>query len=185
MMRKKNGFVFVETMVVVSVLSLILIMLFVSYSYILRKSRERVNFDTTEMIYKTFYVKQIIDNFRPLNSPYNGVEYFINSHLKVNGGMCEKTGSYNSYICNLNGHTGDLVQITKAFEIDKIYYLNPHEILTSNNMVEWLNYFDATTIDYILKLGSTVDKNLLVVKYKKQYNSNANYEVIHSSMEVV
>ena len=58
---KKNGFVFIETLVVVSVLSLTLLMLFGSYSYIIRKSRERNVFDTTEMIYKTYYTKQILE----------------------------------------------------------------------------------------------------------------------------
>ena len=46
-MKKRNGFVFMETIVVVSVLSITLLILFSSYSYILRKSKERDTFDTT------------------------------------------------------------------------------------------------------------------------------------------
>ena len=64
---KKNGFVFIETLVVVSVLSLTLLMLFGSYSYIIRKSRERNVFDTTEMIYKTYYTKQILEKEYGIN----------------------------------------------------------------------------------------------------------------------
>ena len=40
-MRKQNGFVFMETIVVVSILSVTLMMLYGSYAFILKKSRER------------------------------------------------------------------------------------------------------------------------------------------------
>ena len=42
--------------------------------------------------------------------------------------------------------------------------------------------FDATTIDYINKLGKLDSSNLLVVKYK--YNYEDSYEVFHASLEV-
>lgn len=184
-MKKKNGFVFVETIVVVSVLSLTLVMLFASYSYILRKSRERNTFDTTETIYKTYYVKQIIDSFKPSGNTSLGIMYFINTHLKTSGGMCEKMGTYNSYVCDLTTNPGDLTQIKTAFEVEKIYYFNPREVLKSSSKKNWLALFDATTIDYIYELGEGVDYNVLVVKYKKTFNKdNGKYEVIHSSMEV-
>lgn len=184
-MKKKNGFVFMETIVVVSVLSITLIMLFASYSFILRKAREKNTFDTTETIYKTHYVKEIIDSFKPVNNPSIGVEYFINTHLKQNNGMCEKMGAFNSYVCDLTGNAGDLNQIKLAFEVEKIYYLNPREILTSASKNTWLNLFDATTIDYINDLGESVDYKILIVKYKKTYNRNdGTYEIVHSSVEV-
>ena len=72
---KKNGFVFMETLVVVSVLSFTLLMLFGTYSYILRKSRERNVFDTTEMIYKTYYTKEI------LTREFGDINTFISSSI--------------------------------------------------------------------------------------------------------
>ena len=72
---KKNGFVFIETLVVVSVLSLTLLMLFGSYSYIIRKSRERNVFDTTEMIYKTYYTKQILEKEYGTLGTYMNVQF--------------------------------------------------------------------------------------------------------------
>lgn len=186
-MRKKNGFVFMETIVVVSILSLTLVILFASYSYILRKSRERNTFDTTEMIYKTYYIKKIIDtNWNTATK--SGVTRFIENYLESNpGGFCKQTGSYDSYICDLTKmpDSGELYQVKVAFEVEKIYYLNPKNILTSSDKEKWLNYFDATTIDYINNLGKGIDYNIMVVKYKKTYGkTDGTYEVFHSSMEV-
>ena len=195
-MKKRNGFVFMETIVVVSVLSITLLILFSSYSYILRKSKERDTFDTTEMIYKTYYVKSVIDDFKESTSSCSGtdfastcygIEYYINQNNTSSGKECRKMGTYNSYVCDLSNdsYSGYLVQVKQAFEVDKIYYVNPRELFNSKKKKDWLNQFDATTIDYINQLGSAVDRKVLIIKYKKTYGkSDGSYEVFHSSMEV-
>lgn len=182
-MKKKNGFVFMETLIVVSVLSLTLLILFASYSYILRKSRERNTFDTTETIYKTYYIKNVIDSLKPSGQTKTGFQYYIDSHKSE----CKQMKNGASYVCDLSSssYNGDLLQIKLSFEVEKIYKLNPNTILKSNNKDDWLWEFDATTIDYINELGIGVNHDLIVVKYKKTYNkSDGSYEVIHSSMEV-
>lgn len=171
-MKKKNGFVFMETIVVICALAITLSLLFASYSYILRKSRERNTFDTTEMIYKTYYVKSIIDGLS--NS---GVQNYIID-------KCKKMGTYESYVCDLkNINSGnDLYQIKEAFEVEKFYLVNPHNVLSNK---DWLWQFDATTIDYINKIGQSTNDNLLIVKYKKTYNKqDETYEIFHSSVVV-
>ena len=181
-MRKRNGFVFMETIVVVSVLSLTLLVLFASYSYILRKSRARNTFDTTEMIYKTYHVKDIIDEMNTVSSQRGIVTY-----IQKNPTECKQMGSYNSYVCDISaaGYTGNLQQIKKAYEVEKIYYLNPHEVLSSSQKEAWLNLFDATTIDYINSLSIGSDYNIILVKYKKTYGkTDGTYEVFHASVEV-
>lgn len=180
---KKNGFVFMETIVVISILSITLILLFASYSQILRKSREKNTFDTLETIYKTYYIKDIIDEYQSSKGlSGNSVQYFVN-----NSGECNSksfTGG-TSFICDFskNDYNGYLKQAKLAYEVDKIYYLNPNKIVKSPDANTWLNTFDATTIDYILDVGDSTDYNILLVKYKKKY-SDGTYEVIHSSMEV-
>ena len=160
---KKNGFVFIETLVVVSVLSLTLLMLFGSYSYIIRKSRERNVFDTTEMIYKTYYTKQILEK------EYGSLTTYMNT--------CNKPGT-NVYECTISGNR--LTQLKQAFEAEKIYFLTPSEILTNTGVLVKL---DATTIDYIKYLGKSSNTRRMIVKYKKTYQDGT-YEVFHSSMEV-
>lgn len=181
-MRKQNGFVFMETIVVVSVLSLTLLILFASYSFILRKSRERNTFDTTEMIYKTYHVKDVINSFNDIPSQRGIVTY-----IQKNGSICTQMGSFNSYVCDISSdsYNGNLIQIKKAFEVEKFYYLNPNEVLSSSQKEEWLNLFDATTIDYINNMSIGSDYNILLVKYKKKYGkTDGTYEIFHASVEV-
>lgn len=185
-MRKQNGFVFMETIVVISVLSITLLLLFGSYSYILRKSRAKNTFDTTESIYKTYYVKSFFDNYRKEQGRSgNSVKMYIDDH--ISSGECESQThlSQTSYICDLSseGYNGYLRPLKKAYEVDKIYYLNPKKVVNSGDANKWLNEFDATTIDYIRNISASFDKDILIVKYKKIY-SDGSYEVIHSSMEV-
>lgn len=181
---KKNGFVFIETIVVISVLSITLLLLFSSYSFMLRKSRERDTFDNIELIYKTYYIKDILDNYkasRAANDPRSSIMFYI----EKNNLECKKMGSYNSYVCDLSSdsYNGSLLSAKVAFETDKIYLLNPSELLKSSNKNKWLVLFDATTIDYINELGVATNKQIMIVKYKKVYNDGT-YEVFHSSIEV-
>lgn len=180
---KKNGFVFLETIVVISVLSITLLLLFSSYSYMLRKSRERDTFDNIDLIYKTYYIKDILDNYklsRAANDPRSSIMFYIERNSE-----CRRMNSYNSYVCDLSNssYSGSLLSAKSAFEADKIYVLNPNELLKSGNKDSWLALFDATTIDYINELGIATDRQVMIVKYKKVYNDGS-YEVFHSSIEV-
>lgn len=182
-MRKNNGFVFMETIVVVSVLSLTLLLLFSSYSYILRKSRERNTFDTTETIYKTYYTKKVIDSLREKTNSTPGIRQYISKHL---GNECQKMGVYNSFVCTPSD-SGELHQVVNAFEIEKFYVVNPAELnqKPKEEYENWLYEFDATTIDYLREIGGAQNYDLFIVKYKKTYNkTDGSYEIIHSSMEV-
>lgn len=180
----KKGFVLIETVVVISVISITLVMLFSSYSYILTKSKERVLFDTTETIYKTYYLKKEIDNLKPIGEVADSIDYFIDTHKVENGSICKSMGKYNSYECDLTKSDSELTSFRYSFEIEKFYVLNPKEVLKSIESEEWLNLFDATTIDYIKELGPSNDKRLIVVKYKKTYGrTDGTYEIFHSSTE--
>lgn len=180
---KKNGFVFVETVVVISVLSITLMLLFSSYSYILRKSRSRDTFDNIDLIYKTYYVKDIIDKYKQGKAP-NDVRSSIMYYIE-NNSECSKMGEFNSYVCDLSdeNYNGHLFQVKSSFEVEKIYLINPSDVLNSSNKTNWLSLFDATSIDYIEELGRGVDNQVMIVKYKKVYNDGT-YEMFHSSIEV-
>jgi type II secretory pathway pseudopilin PulG len=180
---KKNGFVFIETIVVICVLSVTLLLLFSSYSYMLRKSRERGLFDNTDSIYKTYYVKQMIDRYKSsygANDSRTSIKFYIDRNSE-----CKQMGSYASYVCDLSSdsYSGQLLSAKLSYEVEKIYLLNPSDILKSSSSESWLSLFDATTIDYINELGVGSTNDLIIVKYKKVYNDGT-YEVFHSSIEV-
>lgn len=185
-MRKRNGFVFMETIVVVSVLSITLLVLFTSYSYILRKARERNAYDTTEMIYKTYFIKDAINQVVLPGSYGSSIAaYFAkNEECKnVYSGGDARVCDYSS-----SGYSGIMTQVKLVMDVEKMYYLNPKSVLSND---DYLFSFDATTIDYINKLGKSVDRKLIVVKFKKCYDASVtdmskceDYEIIHSSMEV-
>lgn len=160
---KKNGFAFLETIVVVSILSLTLILLFGTYSFILRKAKERNVFDTTEMIYKTYYTKEVIDK------EYGSIQTYMNSCARLVNDV---------YECNLTDNR--LIQLKQSFEVEKIYFLNPSNVYDNSNILLKL---DATTLDYVKHLGKTNNTMRMIVKYKKVYQDGKT-EVFHSSMEV-
>lgn len=182
-MRKTNGFVFMETIVVLSVLSVTLLLLFGSFNYLLKVSKTESNFDTTEMIYKTYYTKQIME------AKSTTVKNYCYTHQISAGRECESIPIDDSvaYICDLNrtGVSQDLYTLKTSFEVDKVYLVNPKKILTSANKTNLLLKFDATTIDYINTLGIGADHDYLIVKVKKTYGkTDGSYEIFHSSMEV-
>ena len=55
MRLNKKAFVLLETIVVITVLSVTLIVLYASYSKIISDSRKKMFYDNTEYIYKTQY----------------------------------------------------------------------------------------------------------------------------------
>ena len=66
---KKNGFVLLETVMTICVLSVILLTLYASYAYILRQSLSRNTYDLTDSIYEGYYITEIIkSNYGSLNN---------------------------------------------------------------------------------------------------------------------
>lgn len=184
-MRKKNGFVLVETAIVVSVLSITLLMLYSSYSHILRVTRSRNTYVHTDSIYSTYLVKKQLEK-------YNGS---VSNFVASNSSICSlySESGISEYVCDIANATSEQIKIPLApLEVDKIYYLSPAEILNlgESSKENMLMHLDATTIDYVKSLGNTSGKSdtgstykIMIVKYKKQY-SDGSYEILHSSMEV-
>lgn len=177
-----------ETIIVVSILSITLLILFASYSTILEKSKERNRFDTTDTIYKVYYLKKILDSYHVDSSTYdNNILEYMALHDECKP-MRDTNSTYaltsldnDSFECVVND-SSPIKKQANIYQIDKFYLLKPSSILNSNESNEWLNLFDATTIDYINKLGKADSANLFVIKYK--YNYEDSYEVFHASLEV-
>lgn len=186
MKKEKNGFVFMETVIVVGILSITLLLLYTSYEYILRKCKERNNFNTTESVYKVYYVKQIIDSLigegyvDPSAGSEGNIKYFV-SH---NSECSQVIPGSKSYVCDISAadYMGNLKQVALAYNVEKVYYIDFGELNTKSSA--WLSSFDATTIDYLKSLG-TRNQNLLMIKVNKYFNkSDSKSEILHASIDL-
>lgn len=166
----KKGFVLMETIVVIVVISVALLTIFSSYNKILSKVKKENKYDTSEYIYMTDYIKRYLKD----NNCIGNAQY-INSDI---------TDFYNSNVC--------YIKDKNIFGIEKIYVVtNLNEFGTDNNAKK----FDAYMIDYIRKLDVSDKDELIIVEYKrpaKNYNytdkkeygtENKLYETYISSLE--
>jgi Tfp pilus assembly protein PilE len=160
---KKNGFVLLETVMTICILSVVLLSLYASYSYVLKKSLSRNTYDLTDSIYEGYYVTEIIkNNYGTLNN------YFS---------TC--TNNNPGYTCDLSLDSS-LSVLRDVYEVDKLYYINPKTYYANHNL---LNKLDATTIDYVKTIGQVNNRDMVIIKYKKVYEDGT-YEIFHSKVEV-
>ena len=61
-MVKKNGFVFVETILSIIILTTALIVLYTSFNKILQAEKTRIYYDDVNYIYRTMYIKNYLNN---------------------------------------------------------------------------------------------------------------------------
>lgn len=63
-MRRKKGFIFIETLVVVAVLTVSLLMTYSTYNSVVVKENIRIRYNDSAYMYRTFYLSQFFRNFR-------------------------------------------------------------------------------------------------------------------------
>ena len=163
---KKNGFVLLETVMTICILSVILLTLYASYAFILRQSLARNTYDLTDSIYEGYYITDLIIN------RYSNKENFFREE-------CSELDT-KQYVCDIDGST-NLKILNNVYQVDKIYYINPHKFYSTKAKLDLL---DATTIDYIKTIGVSRNKDMFIIKYKKAYGDEGAYEIFHSMVEV-
>lgn len=199
-MRKSNGFVFMETIVVVSVLSVTLMSLFSTFSFLLRKARERETYDTTAYIYKTYMVISELET-QSIHQSINGMNRAVEHYISIpqnnctcydlhsdtlKGELCSSDSinsgnHYRNYFvsCDLteNLELNDLKLMAEVYNIEKIYWVVPKDLKNYPKERAIFEHVDATSIDYLRSKSLTEDR-LFIVKYKTKYNglSNTNKE---------
>lgn len=165
----KKGFVLMETIVVIVVVSVALLTIFSSYNKILSKLRTENKYDTSEYIYITKYIKDYMQKNQ--------------SSLGINvDDISANITNYLSKISNSNN-------LKSLYGVEKIY------LLTNLNNFGGNEYkVDAYMIDYIKKLDVRNQDKLLIVEYKRLVKNTDNkiikdsqgkelYETYISSLE--
>ncbi len=152
----KKGFVLMETIVVIVVVSVALLTIFSSYYKILSKIKSENKYDTSEYIYMTYWVKNIIKS---------------NETLKTNINNLSSDG-----FINIGAEASSFLELENAinmYNISKIYAVKFKSDGTLENDI--FKNFDAYTIDYLRRVDVDNDSTLLVVEYKKNAK-DVNYQ---------
>ena len=116
----KKGFVLMETIVVIVVVSVALLTIFSSYNKILSKLRTENKYDTSEYIYMTKYIKDSMNADTEVQDivTENNITNYTNSNLKSLYGV-EKI----YLLTNLNNFGGNETNVD-AYMIDYIKKLD-------------------------------------------------------------
>lgn len=163
----KKGFVLMETIVVIVVVSVALLTIFSSYNKILSKLRTENKYDTSEYIYMTKYIK---DYMQDQNIAFN-VGNLCSSKKDEN--MCETKD-----IEDLSKRVV-LKNMKELYNIEKIYLLtniNKFDV-KMNDTKKNSSLFDAYMIDYIKKLDVRDQDKLLIVEYKRPAKDTNNEDI--------
>lgn len=156
---KNKGFVLMETIIVIVVISVALLTIFSSYNKILRKTKSENKYDTSEYIYMTDFVK------KHLSADICKGEISVFSMDSTSGTPQNYyTKDYLNNSCDFSS--------SNPFNIKGIYFLNS----LTNVQDEALEKFNANMIDYIRKLDVGVNDTLIIVEYKrpaKNWNGDA------------
>src|SRR5574344_2256543 len=96
---KNRGFVFVETIVVIAILTVSLLTIYLTFTNVLENEKRRATFDDTAYIYKTYYIEDF------LVSLY--MDKFINTYLgaEEDGGFGKEIAEFT---CNLKDSKGNI-----------------------------------------------------------------------------
>lgn len=157
---KNKGFVLMETIVVIVVISVSLLTIFSSYNKILRKVKTENKYDTSEYIYMTEHIKK---------------------YMKENsiGGVTD------IFPCDIDETTGDITSCDELtvpnylddipddtisnFNVKKIHILSDINNFDKKMLDGTKNSekFDAYMIDYIRKLDVGVNDKLIIVEYQR------------------
>ena len=147
----KKGFVLMETIVVIVVVSVALLTIFSSYNKILSKLRTENKYDTSEYIYMTKYIKDS-----------------MNADTAVQDIVTEN---------NITNYTNS--NLSSLYGVEKIYLLtNLNEFdKEMTNGKKNSSLFDAYMIDYIKKLDVRDQDKLLIVEYKRPAKDTNNEDI--------
>ena len=187
-MRNNKGFVLMETIIVMSVLSVALMTLYSSYVKIMANSKAKNFYDTPEAL----YIAEAVSRAQLYNKGYLASNIEDNSDKKatiIKNGSVYKITCYNaietynkkatcSTTSNLMAYqSSGLKRMYDAFNIEAIYVVDALEFknLSEDKFKSVLQFFDGSTIGYLKSIDrSTIDpKNntytdLIIVKIKTE-----------------
>ena len=167
----KKGFVFIETIVTVVILCGALIYLHSSYNNIINNEEERVYYDDTAYIYRTYYIREFLLN----NSTIEKVKTTAFNNIYVT----QLSHEYGGLFTNDNDKI-NFASIYSYFNISHVYLISQKMINecegpgidtdeVCKNSYEILSY---NTRNYVKSLNTTTHDYLLVIEYAEKISEN-------------
>lgn len=156
---KNKGFVLMETIVVIVVISVALLTIFSSYNKILRKVKSENKYDTSEYIYMTEYIKKYMKD--------NGIGSALDIFPCTMDGAGNVTSCSTFTVTNYLDALNTSVPTISRFDVKKIHILTNINKFdkTLDNGKKNSEYFDAYMIDYIRKLDVGDSDELIIVEF--------------------
>lgn len=162
---QKKGFVLMETIVVIVVISVALLTIFSSYNKILRKVKTENKYDTSEYIYMTEYIKKYLTTNSCAEIPISNI-YPNDKNVNLNE-------LYSVDFCNIKIKNNNKFPIKRIYILTNINNFNKDINSASlngfsvDNVTKNSDLFDAYMIDYIRKLDVSDNDKLLIVEYER------------------
>lgn len=191
---KRNGFVFVETIIAVAILASSLLLLYSTFSKLLQTEKTRVYYDDISYIYRSWYIKNKIDelNISPVLKDITNNEnnYFVTVGVEYQGlfNGYEKEKTYfsnlledfdvNQMIVIKENKIDDLKNCTLECSLDSscANYDNCNSLYT-NLSDEMIGYIKSLYID----ISCTY---VLVIEYNTCSDDNTNCKRYYSWVSV-
>lgn len=159
----KKGFVFIETIIVITILTVGLISLYANYSKILSNTKEFNTFDTAEYNYKTYnlkrkYIDEQLKDYKSVEINDKNKCYIVNSIYSDTNIAAEST--------------------SKQVKVCLLESVSSNDYIQDNK-----NQLDAYIIDYLNnKDWNTNNDNIFLVEYKKKDKQTNEYFTYISSL---
>lgn len=161
-MNKKNGFVFVETIIIIVILVLGLVAVYVSLSSVLSNENRRATYNDAAYTYRTYYLE---DYLTSLN-----IEDFVKYYMRDQGKMLQEFTCNNPILYNLNYIDNDLTtsditfDTTNMSEADLIKESFCEIVINRLNVKKvYITNYDVNEIKYCAtrtgSISSNCDKN--------------------------
>ena len=177
-MRRKNGFVLIETLVVVLLLTVTLMTLYSTFSNIMLKTKSRSNNDTIDTIYKTYYTKELLDNAYTNSQSLVGFEnsflyysYKKADNKRVTKGECSSFSYTNEPTTN-NAITADS-NVLIACDYTK-FHEAPTEAQKEDPLYDVINTYKISKIFYVD--FSQLNSNAINDNARKKIYSNSIFD---------
>ena len=170
---KNKGFVFIETIVTVLVLSTSLLYLYNSYNNIIDKEETRVYYDDVAYIYKTNYIKRFLEE--NANIEYVKSEAFKKSYVTSIGNAFDNFLNEAQLAENMNN---SLENILNNFRVNQMFLVKRNYIdECDGSETSGKCYFNATDnaynlTNYIKSINDTKHDYYLVVEYSEKVDSD-------------